>query len=241
MELRQLITERERQIFGKYLAEARATRGTIGLKETARSRLCEAHLTFGNLYAIFEHQEEPPERMVGGFILHDLATLPQSYPRPDLSHLPQRLVLEGSELWSLSKGIGRIAAGAAAAVAGISQAKAIIVYPVVSPVDRTRPYVRYSFADACERIRWPWGETIEGGEIWVQPMILEGEKLEEYLRSGFDFIFQTAGNRRPLRFDLPAMTGLATSDPVVPEREEPNSSFVSSERAGDERNGSTSL
>jgi hypothetical protein len=240
MELRQLTTECERQMFGKYLAEARATRGIVGLKETARSQLCKTHLTFGNLYAIFENPEEPPERMIGGFTMHDLATLPQSYPRPDLSHLPPRLVLEGSELWSLSTGIGRIAAGAAAAVTGVLQAKAIIVYPVVSPVDRTRPYVQYSFADACERVKWPWGETIDGGEVWVQPMILEGEKLEEYVRSGFDFIFQTAGSRRPLRFDLPEVRR-KISEPTAPEKEEPNGSFISSERVGDERNGAASL
>lgn len=241
MELRQLVTECERQIFGKYLAEARATRSSIGLRETSRSHLCKAHLTFGNLYAIYERPDDSRERMLGGFILHDLATLPQSYPKPDLSHLPPRLVLEGSELWSLSKGIGRIAAGAAAAVAGISQAKAIVVYPVISPIDRTRPYVQYGFAEGCERIRWPWGETVDGREVWVQPMVLEGEKLVEYVRAGFDFIFQTSDSRRPLRFDLPAVTTPPTSEPSVSETEQSKSSFLSSQRVEEPHNGATSL
>jgi hypothetical protein len=202
MELRQLIADNERQIFATYLAEARATRG-IGFRETSRSHLGKAHLTFGNLYALFENEGDAPEQMVGGFILHDLASFPQSHPKPDLSHLPPRQVLEGGELWSRSSGAGRVARGIGAAVAGLLQAKAIILYSILQPVDLTPSYAQLGFVNASEPVRWPYAETIDGGEIIVQPLILEGPRLEEYIRSGFDFLFQTASERPTLRFNHP--------------------------------------
>lgn len=95
MELRQLTAENERRIFAKCPEEARATRKS-GFRECARSQLGRAHLALGNLYALYECETDPPERMLAGFILHDLATLPQSYPKPDVSHLPSHSVLEGA-------------------------------------------------------------------------------------------------------------------------------------------------
>ena len=92
MQLRQLTTDDERQIFGKFLMEARATRG-LGFRETRYSQLGRLHLTFGNLYAIFEDESDPVERMLGGFIMHDLATFPLSFPRPGVGHLPPRSVI----------------------------------------------------------------------------------------------------------------------------------------------------
>ena len=60
------------------------------------------HMAFSGLYALFEEENGPAERMIAGFRMHDLATLPQSYPKPDRSHLPPEFVLESGELWSLS-------------------------------------------------------------------------------------------------------------------------------------------
>jgi hypothetical protein len=200
MELRQLTTDIERQLFDKCLTEARATRGA-GFKETARSRLGKAHLAFGYLYALFENESDPPQRMLAGFGLHDLATLPQSYPIPDMSHLPAHSVLEGTELWSLSRGVAPIAASAAAAVAGILQAKAILVYPICKPFDLSAPYARFNFRP-CEPVRFPYGQTNDGDEIWVRPMVLEGERLDEYIRSGFDFLFRGGPDREGLQFSI---------------------------------------
>lgn len=154
--------------------------------------------------------------------MHDLASLPQSYSRPDLSHLPPRSVLEGSELWSLSKGIARIAAVAAAVVAGIAQAKAIIVYPIVRPIDLRTFYAQLNFVEVGEPLRWPYAETADGGEIWVQPMILQGEKLEDYIRSGFEFLFKNREGRQVLRFDrpLPAPASKSPREIQVPRLEE---------------------
>lgn len=203
MELRQLTTTHERQMFGECLVKARNTRGAA-FRETSRSKLGSCHLMFGNVYAIFENEDDPLERMVGGFIVHDLATLPQSYPKPDVSHLPPRSVIECGELWSLSKGIARFAAIATAVLAGAEQTKAIIVYPIVKPIDRAAVYAQLNFVSPCEPVRFPYGETTDGGEIWVQPMILEGEKLEEYIRSGFEFLFKNREGGQVLRFDRPS-------------------------------------
>jgi hypothetical protein len=209
MELRQLTSDHERQVFAKCLAQARATRG-IGFRETTRSMIGNAHIQFGNLYALFEDEGAPAQEMVGGFISHDLATLPPSYHKPDVSHLPPRYVIEGGELWSLSRGAGRIAHHVAAAVVGLLQAKAVIVYPIIDPVDLSTPHLKLGFVSASERVKWPFAETIDGREIWVQPLILEGAALERYIGAGFDFLFHSGAGTRPmLRFDR----DLATQGP----------------------------
>jgi hypothetical protein len=240
MELRQLTTDYERRIFGERLARARATRG-IAFREKARSRFGMAHLAFGNAYAIFENHRDAAARMVAGFIVHDLATLPQSFPKPDVSDLPPASVIEGSDLWSLSSGVGRIAAGGAAAVAGILQAKAIIVYPLVDPVDLTKPYTQFRFDKACEPFKAPYSETFEEGDMWVQPMILQGEKLAAYVRWGFDFLLQEGSDRLTLRFEKPAAASppavdIHASNAVGDARSDPNRLVALTE----ERNGAVS-
>ncbi len=236
MELRQLTTEQERQTFAECLAKARSTRG-VGFVETRRSALGKAHLAFGNIYALFEKPGAPAEQMLGGFIMHDLATLPPSHPKPDLSHIDPRSVIEGSELWSLSTGVGRIAGLAAAAVAGLSQAKAIVVYPIVRPVDLTPRYSHFHFVNACEPVKWPYIESSAGEEMWVQPMILEGAKLEAYIRSGFEFLFQCRADRwvLPLDTTLPKVAATDTASQLTP-RNLP----TSSDEQSHERNGSVS-
>jgi hypothetical protein len=219
MELRQLTTDHERQVFAECLAKARAM-GGVAAKETVRSRLGAAHLTFGRVYGIFEHEGEPPQRMLAGFIVHDLATLPQSFPRPDVSHLPAKSVIEGGELWSLSKGAAGIAKRVAPAIAGLLQAKAILLYPVVKPIDLTGPHAQLNFVKAGEPLRNPYGETLDGGEVWVQPMILEGAALDEYIRRGFEFLFQVDGKRQVLRFDVSLMKSATATEPAAPHRRE---------------------
>ena len=240
MELRQLVTDHERQMFAKNLAEARATRG-VGFKETSISAMGRAHIQFGNLYALFEDEGAPAERMVGGFITHNLATFPQSVPKPDVSHLPPRYVLEGGELWSLSRGMGRIAHHVAAAVAGLLQAKAIIVYPMIEPDDLTTPHLQLGFVYACERVKWPYLETIDGREIWAQPLILEGAALERYIGAGFDFLFHAHAGQRPmLRFDRTIATQGPRREPatqVVRVEEKDSSTPIVTATGGEERNG----
>lgn len=239
MELRLLTTDHERQIFAECLAKARATAG-YGFREASRSRLGKAHLMFGNVYAIFENEGEPSERMAGGFIVHDLATLPQSFAKPDLSHLPPKSVIEGSELWALTKGAAGVAKRIAPAIAGLLQAKAVVLYPFIRPFDLTAPHASLGFVNACEPIQYHYCETLEGEELWVQPMILEGEKLEEYIRRGFEYLLGGESNRQVLRFNA-SLARPATKSPAAAEKEAPRSSVVSSAGGGDERNGAASL
>ena len=241
MELRQLTTDSERQIFAQRMAEARTTRG-IGWSETSRSVLGKAHITYGNVYALFENEGEPTEQMMGGFIMHDLASFPQTLAKPDLSHLPPQSILEGSDLWSLSKGVGLLAGIMAAAVAGVSQAKAILVYPMLRPTDLSAFYYHLNFVKACEPLSWPYAKTVDGSDIWVQPMILEGEKLEEYVRGGFDFLFRSTDERHALRFG-----GLSTARLLKPQtppsrKEEPapTPAQISIAHQSEERNGAAS-
>jgi hypothetical protein len=241
MELRQLTTDHERQIFAKCLAQARVTRG-VGFSETSRSTIGKAHVQFGNLYALFEDDGAPPEQMVGGFIAHDLASFPQSYPKPDVTHLPPRYVIEGGELWSLSRGSGRIAHHVAAAVVGLLQAKAVIVYPMIEPADLTTSHLQLGFVPACERIKWPYMEANDGREIWAQPLILQGEALERYIGAGFDFLFHAnAGTRPMLRFDRAIATQgpKREAPPQIAKPDEPQSSSViaTTTPSGEERNG----
>jgi hypothetical protein len=227
MELRQLTSENERRVFAKCLAEARATHG-LGFKETARSQLGRAHLAFGNLYALFENEGDPVDLMRAGFILHDLASFPQSYPKPDVSRFPSHSVLEGGELWSLSPGMGRVARNVGAAVAGLLQPKAILLYSLYKPIDLTASYAQLGFVNACEPVKWPYIASLDGGEMWVQPLILEGARLEAYIRSGFDYLFHMSGNRRAIRFnvDLPARPD-GTVVPAAGRAAEANSAAVS--------------
>jgi hypothetical protein len=202
MELRQLKTEDERQIFSECLSRARATRGA-GVREKAQSRSGEALLRFGNVYGIFDNFGEPVQQAKAGFIVHDLATLPQSFPKPDLSDLPAEAIIEAGDLWSLSGGLAKTAAAGAAVVAGIMWARAMIVYPLVNPIDLSGPYVQFRFDKVCEPILNPYGQALDGRPLWVQPMILDGEKLEAYIRWGFRSLFMPDGDRLTLRFDKP--------------------------------------
>ncbi|MFZ0659184.1 MAG: hypothetical protein WAM05_10730, partial [Candidatus Binataceae bacterium] len=55
-----------------------------------------------------------------------------------------------------------------------------------------------------------------------QPMILQGEKLEDYIRSGFEFLFKNREGRQVLRFDrpLPAPASKSPREIQVPRLEE---------------------
>ncbi len=146
MELRQLTTERERRIFGERMEEARAKRGG-GFRERRRSSMAKIHFEYGRLYGLFEHDDDPPEQMMSGFVIHDLASYPQSHPRPDLSHLPPRSVIEGGELWSFAKGAGLLAQRGSVLVAGLMQVRAVLVYAILKPV---RPVGPICAGQLCE-------------------------------------------------------------------------------------------
>ncbi|MFZ0890108.1 MAG: hypothetical protein WA005_16815 [Candidatus Binataceae bacterium] len=179
MELRLLTTENERRIFGERLAQARAMSGQR-FKERQRSQLAKIHVAFGELYGLFESEEEPAERMIAGIVMHDLEMFPQTCPRPDLSHLPPRSVLEIGDRWSLSKGGGTLVfCGVVLPLRLREEVRALLVYLAVEPFDSTAFYTSRGFVKAGEPFEYPYLETLDGGPIWSQAMILEGEALQK--------------------------------------------------------------
>ena len=136
MELRLLKTDAERRAFTDHLAGARATHGA-GFTETPQSLVGEVHLTFGRLYCLFDESGPTPHEMLAGFVMHNLATFSQSYPKPDLSHLPPNEVFEIGELWAAVAGAARAVRHGCAILTDLLQARAVLVYPIFKPWNLT--------------------------------------------------------------------------------------------------------
>ncbi len=238
MELRLLVTEEERRIFAQRMVEARAKRG-IGFCETKRSLLGRVHLAFAQLYGLFEQDGEPPERMISGFSQHDLASFPQTYPKPDMSHLPARSVIECGELWSFSKGAGLLARRGAAILAGLFQARAILVYPVVKPWDGTVSYAETNFVKACDPVDWPYGQTLDGGKIWVQPMLLEGDNLQKLIHRVFEMGFDARERCTIIRFENPLPFQPSLDRPAIGVEETATAKPAQPQVRAEERNGAS--
>jgi hypothetical protein len=200
MELRLLSTDAERRAFARRLVEARITRGA-GFVETNRSLMGEVHVQFGRLYALFDEQGPAPSEMMAGFVAHDLATFSQSYPKPDLSHLPPERVLECGELWATTAGAARLARHAGWILAGLEQAEALLVYPIVKPWNLSCAYKQ--FARIGEPIEWPYARTVDGGKISVQPMVLQGEALNRTIEEASSHGYSVLDGERGIRFDSP--------------------------------------
>jgi hypothetical protein len=199
MELRLLTTEHERRIFSVRTEQVRAKNG-VGFRERARSRWAQIHLTYGNLYGLFENDRDPAERMIAGLAMHDLEMFPQTCPRPDLSHLPPRSVLEVGDLWSRAVGAGAIARAGAAILAGLLDAQAILAYLGVKPFDGTPFYRAAGFVNAGEPVEYPYLETLTGGPILAQPMILAGESLAKLTRVFSQLIVEASADGSVLRY-----------------------------------------
>ena len=213
MEIRQLTTDQERRIFANRATQARATRG-FGFRYTGTSQL-EHDLKLQSVYGIFETGDAHADDMVAGFAMHDLASMPQDFPDPDLSHLAPASVVQGGTLWSLSRGAAGVARQIAPVVVGILQAKAVLLYPVCKPVDLTAPHRELGFVDACEPFPIGFWEALDGARMWVQPLVLEGEKLQAYVRWGFDHLFRNEEGRQVFQVQLPSRrpTSLQTDGP----------------------------
>jgi len=236
MELRQLTSKSERAIFGERMEEARAKRG-LRFREKRRSNVGKIHLEYGLLYGLFEHDEDPPEQMMSGFAMHDLASFPQSYPQPDLSHLPARSVIEGGELWSFAKGAGLLAQRGAIILLGLMQVRAFLVYPTLEPLDQTASYVNFTFRKTGDPVVWPYCETTDGGKIWVQPMVLDGEPLAKMLHRIFSVGFAISDSMQRVRFDNPFAVAPTLSRPAISIEQRP-AAPESADPPGHEVNGS---
>ena len=215
MELRRIKTEAERRIFAERMNEARVRHG-VGFTERPRSVLAKVHLQFAELYALYEREGEQTERMMSGFAMHDLETFPQSYPKPDLTHYPAWSVIECGELWSFSKGAGILARRGAAIIAGVRLARAILVYPICKPWDKSESYSQTHFTKPCEPVEFPYGVSNTGEPIWVQPMVLEGDALQDLTRKVFALGFETLKDHNIIRFENPIALKPSLERPTIP-------------------------
>jgi hypothetical protein len=200
MELRLLKTDLERRSFARRLREVRAMRGA-GFSETHRSVIGEVHVAFGKLYGLYDERGAVPEELIGGFAMHDLAMFSQSYPKPDLSHLPPEKVFECGELWAMAAGAARLLRHAGAIIAGVLEAHAILVYPIYKPWNLSGGYK--NFVRASEPIEWPYARTLDGGKIHVQPMVIEGEALAAWIAEAQRYRYQINDSATGLRFEAP--------------------------------------
>lgn len=200
MELRLLTTDAERRAFTNRLVEARATHGA-GFTETPQSLVGEVHLTFGRLYGLYDDSGPAGNEMLAGFVLHNLATFSQSYPKPDLSHLPPNEVVEIGELWSVVAGAARTVRHACAILTGLLQVRAILAYPIFKPWNLTGAYKE--FTAVGEPIQWPYIQTLEGGKILVQAMLLEGAALSKRVGDAWAMGFRTYNQHQRILFDNP--------------------------------------
>jgi hypothetical protein len=201
MELRQLSTESERLLFAKSLKEIRMIKGA-GFCETQRSHVGEVHLAFGRLYAFYDEQSPAPGEMLGGFVLHDLGSFSQSYPKPDLTHLPPESVFECGELWAKPAGAARLIRQAAWILLGQLEAKAVLIYPIFKPWNLTLAY-KPAFECAGDPIIWPYARTVEGGNILVQAMVSEGEQFRQLIEDASRYGFEASKELDLIRFNSP--------------------------------------
>jgi hypothetical protein len=200
MELRLLESEKERAAFERALTQARATKGS-GFAEKQRSRLGRVHMAFADLWGVFDETSNTPDRMLAGFAMHSLDLFSQSYPKPDLTHLPPGEVFEVGELWALSLGAGAAARHGGFIVLGMQRATTLLIYPITKPWDLTGNYPDYRAVDAP--IEWPFAETLGGEKIHVQAMVLDGENLLHRTSSAMRAGFEPLDDGRRIRFDNP--------------------------------------
>lgn len=201
MELRQLISPSERSSFAATLVETRKSKGA-GFSETKRSHVGQAHLQFGNLYALYDDDGPESREMLGGFVLHDLGSFPQSYPKPDLTRVEPEFTFECGELWATAAGAARLVRQAAWILVGELKAQAVLLYPIFKPWNLTLAY-RDGFDRVGEPIEWPYARTLDGGRIFVQAMVSEGEKLHRSIREAGQYGYTASEDLSRISFASP--------------------------------------
>ena len=201
MELRQVSTESERRRFANDLVQTRIVKGA-GFSETKRSMVGEVHLAFGRLYALYDEQGPAPDEMLAGFVLHDLGTFPQSYPKPDLSRFTPDFTFECGELWAKAAGGARLVRQAAWILVGQLRAEAVLVYPIFKPWNLTIAY-KGGFTSVGDPIEWPYARMLDGGKILVQAMVSEGENLGRAIFEAGQYGFEASADATQIRFNSP--------------------------------------
>ena len=79
MQIKRILSLDEKIIFKENMDLSRAQRKGGGFHETEKSRLGDMHLKYGELWALYDDEN----KMISGAVLHDLATLPPSFFKPD--------------------------------------------------------------------------------------------------------------------------------------------------------------
>jgi hypothetical protein len=217
MEMRLLTTEFECRSFAERVAEARARHGGIfrevsGLRFDNRARLSSA-----SLYALFENESDPAERMIAGIAMHNLKIFPQSCSKPDLAYLPPQSVLECSDHWSLSKGAGMRAWHGAAIQVVRLQACAVLAYLAVGSSDHMGFYAAMGFVKAGEPVEYPYVEKLDGTRPQVQPVILEGRALQKLTAGVSGLSVATLDNHRVIRFTNSVRLRPCLGRPALPQ------------------------
>jgi hypothetical protein len=149
MELRLLETDAERNIYRAGMLEARATKGGK-FRETARSRVSEIQMTFARLYGVFD--EADPDRLLGGFSIHCLNEFSQSFPIPNLTHLPPNGIYEAGQLWALSHEAALALRKGSMILLGLLQAQALLIYPLIIPRDISQFYKGFQTGGPAIRV-----------------------------------------------------------------------------------------
>jgi hypothetical protein len=198
MEMRLLTTEGERNVFAQRLANARAAGASF--RDGGATRASNLlRLRSADLYALFETEGDPAERMTAGVVLHDLETFPQSCREPDLSHFAPRSVLECSDHWSLSRGAGMRAWRGISVQVVRRNPGAVLVYLAVG--SHSGFYTAMGFVYAGTPVVYPYLEGPDRGRLWVQPMILTGEALAKLTSNVHRLKIETPDNYLTIRFD----------------------------------------
>src|SRR6516165_6972562 len=195
MELRLITTCAERDMFRANMAVARASRGGK-FRETPKSRASEIQLAFARLYGVFD--EGNPDDMLGGFSIHCLNEFSQSFPSPNLSHLPPSAVYEAGQLWVLSHEAAQALRRGSMILVGLLQAQALLIYPLIIPRDVSSLY--RVFRRVGPPFELPFAETMAGEKIYMQAMLLEGDSLREQVDLASQDGFETQGGHAVIRF-----------------------------------------
>ena len=177
MQIKRILSEEEKVLFKENMDLSRAQRKGGGFHETDKSRLGDMHLKYGELWALYDDNNN----MIAGAVLHDLATLPASFIKPDLSEYPPEKVIEGSELWSLSPNAALMFQKGMTILLQKREIACFYCYVPMTPVD-LRPFYA-GFEPLAEPFIWPWVVTNEGEYTWCQPLGLKEASLAKILET----------------------------------------------------------
>jgi hypothetical protein len=206
MELRLLKTETERDRFRASMSQARETRGGK-FRETASSRVSEIQITFGRLYGLVN--ETDPSHLLGGFSIHCLNEFSQSFPTPNLSHLPSSTVYEAGQLWAFSHEAAQALRKGSMILLGLLQAQALLIYPLIIPRDVSSLY--RVFKRVSPPFELPFAETVKGEKVYMQAMLLEGDGLRQQIQLASRCGFETRDGHAVIRFDVQNIGAESTS------------------------------